>query len=160
MMFGEGRVEDALDGTALADLGRKHYFGLYVVRKAINGDTAKQLMLQSARDIEHIAIKEQRGLRAVALHGSAKQKFYNTVQACAGDCRCKYHYEGTSRHQVYGLNQVPALKWLHQWLHGVAVAPGRHMFNEATLNVYSHEANEHIPWHTDRNALYSLCTLM
>ena len=29
------------------------------------------------------------------------------------------------------------------------------MFNEAILNVYSHELDEHIPWHTDQNALYS-----
>ena len=107
-VFGEDRVEDALDGTALADLGRKHNFGLYVVRKAIKGDAANQLMLQNKFDIEEIAAGAQNQQRAVALQGPAKQKFYNTAQACDGDCRCKCLYEGTTRHQVYGLNQVPA----------------------------------------------------
>ena len=29
------------------------------------------------------------------------------------------------------------------------------MFNEAIVNVYSHDENENIDWHTDRNPLYS-----
>ena len=45
-LFGEDRVEDALEGTALADLGRKHNFGLYVVRTAIAADAAKEWMQQ------------------------------------------------------------------------------------------------------------------
>ena len=39
--------------------------------------------------------------RAVALQGSStknKTKFYKTLQACAGGCRCKYMYQGTVRH--------------------------------------------------------------
>ena len=50
---------------------------------------------------------------------------------------------------------MESIKRVHQWLHGSAVVPSTHMFNEATLNVYSHEANENIPWHTDQNDLYS-----
>ena len=65
-VFGEDRVEDALDGTALADLGRKHNFGLYVVRKAINGDTAKEWMQQSTEDMATIATNAS--TRAVAKH--------------------------------------------------------------------------------------------
>ena len=53
------------------------------------------------------------------------------------------------------MDEVPCLDMCDKWLLDRAVVPSRHMFNEATLNVYSHEANEHIPWHTDRNALYS-----
>ena len=154
--FGEDRVEDALEGTALADLGRKHNFGLYVVRAAIPADAAKEWMQQSKIDIEAIAANAQNQQRAVALQGSSKKgKLYNTVQACAGGCRCMYIYPGTARHQVYGLDQVESIKRVHQWLHGSAVVPSTHMFNEATLNVYSHEANENIPWHTDKNDLYS-----
>ena len=69
-VFGKDRVEDALDGIALADLGRKPYFGLYVVRNAIDGDAAKGLMQQSKTDIEKIAANAQNQQRAVALQGS------------------------------------------------------------------------------------------
>ena len=155
-LFGEDRVEDALEGTALADLGREHNFGLYVVRAAIAADAAKEWMQQSKIDIEAIAANAQNQQRAVALQGSSKKrKLYNTVQACAGGCRCMYIYEGTARHKVYGLDQVESIKRVHQWLHGSAVVPSTHMFNEATLNVYSHEANQNIPWHSDKNDLYS-----
>ena len=154
-MFGEDRVEDALEGTALADLGREHNFGLYVVRAAIAADAAKEWMQQSKIDVEAIAANARNQQRAVALRSSKKRKLYNTVQACAGGCRCMYIYEGTARHEVYGLDQVESIKRVHQWLHGSAVVPSTHMFNEATLNVYSHEANENIPWHSDKNDLYS-----
>ena len=157
-LFGEDRVEDALEGTALADLGREHNFGLYVVRAAIAADAAKEWMQQSTEDMATIAANAQNLTWAVAVQGtsgSRKRKLYNTVQACAGGCRCMYIYPGTARHQVYGLDQVESIKRVHQWLHGSAVVPSTHMFNEATLNVYSHEANENIPWHTDKNALYS-----
>ena len=46
-VFGADRVENALAGTPLADLGRKHNFGLYVVRKAITDEAAKTWMVQS-----------------------------------------------------------------------------------------------------------------
>ena len=95
-VFGEDRVEDALDGTALADLGRKHNFGLYVVRNAIDGDAAKGLMQQSKIDIEKIAANAQ------------NQQFYATVQACAGACGCKYLYNGTTRHR--GLNPPSVIR--------------------------------------------------
>ena len=101
-----------------------------------------------------IAANAQNPTRAVAVQ-SARGKWYNTVQACAGCCRCKHAYEGVARHKVYGLDQVESIKRVHQWLHGSAVVPSTHMFNEATLNVYSHEANENIPWHSDKNDLYS-----
>ena len=153
-VFGKDRVEDALDGTALAPLGKQHNFGLYVVRKAIDADTAKQLMVQSKIDIGAIIESTQRGSRAVAVQGNTKVKFYNSMQACAGACRCKYVYEGTNRHEVYGINQFPSLKSHHEWLHKMTVVPSVCMFNEALLNVYSHEANERIPWHTDRAGLY------
>ena len=150
------KVEDALAGTALADLGKKYNFGLYVVRAAMAADAAKELLQQSKTDMAAIAANAQNPTWAVALQGtSKKEKFYNTLQACAGGCRCKYIYEGTARHEVYGLDQVESIKRVHQWLHGSAVVPSTHMFNEATLNVYSHEANENIPWHTDKNPLYS-----
>ena len=68
-MFGEDRVEDALEGTALADLGREHNFGLYVVRNAILGDHAAELMRQSKKDIERIIAGSERKHRAVALQG-------------------------------------------------------------------------------------------
>ena len=146
------KVEDALAGTALADLGKKYNFGLYVVRAAIAADAAKELMQLSTTDMAAIAAKAQNPTQAVALQGNSKKwELYNTLQACAGGCRCKYIYEGTSKHQVYGLNEVGSLKRLHEWLHDSAVVPNTHMFNEATLNVYSHEANENIPWHSDKH---------
>ena len=155
-LFGEDRVEDALEGTALADLGREHNFGLYVVRAAIAADAAKELLQQSKTDMAAIAANAQNPTQAVALQGNSKKgELHNTLQACAGGCRCKYEYVGTVRHQVYGLNEVESLKRLHQWLHAWAVVPSTHMLNEATLNVYSHEANENIPWHSDENDLYS-----
>ena len=116
-LFGEDRVEDALEGTALADLGREHNFGLYVVRAAIPADAAKEWMQQSTEDMATIAANAQNPTRAVAVR-STGGKWYNTVQACAGCCRCKYVYEGAARHKVYGLDQVESLKRVHRWLHG------------------------------------------
>ena len=132
------KVEDALAGTALADLGKKYHFGLYVVRAAIAADAAKELLQQSKTDMAAVAANAQNPTQAVALQGNSKKgELYNTLQACAGGCRCKYIYEGTVRHQVYGLNEVESLERVQQWLHRWAVAPSTHMFNQATLNVYS-----------------------
>ena len=64
------KVEDALAGTALADLGKKYNFGLYVVRAAIPADAAKEFMQQSTKDIEAIVQSAQNQQRAVALQGS------------------------------------------------------------------------------------------
>ena len=86
-VFGKDRVEDALDGTALADLGRPHNFGLYVVRNAIDGDAAKGLMQQSKTDIEKIAATAQNKQRAMALRtlmktsNHAKGSFKTTLIA-------------------------------------------------------------------------------
>ena len=112
------KVEDALAETALADLGKKYNFGLYVVRAAIAADAAKELLQQSKTDMAAIAANTQNPTQAVALQGNSKKgELYNTLQACAGGCRCKYIYEGTVRHQVYGLNEVEALERAHHWLH-------------------------------------------
>ena len=84
--------------------------------------------------------------RAVALQGNdAKAKHYNTVQVCAGGCQCKYFYAGTSRHDVYGLNQVAALKSFHEWLDGVALVPSTHKFNEALNDLYNDEKPATMP---------------
>ena len=147
-VFGDSRVENALEGTNLVDLGRDLNFGCYVVRNAIDFGTAEAMMVQSKKDMQRIMESDVRQHRAVTT-------FYNSVQACHGYCRCKCLYEGTTRHQVYGLEQVPSLNQFHQWLHTRVAVPSAHMFNEAILNVYSHELDEHIPWHTDQNALYS-----
>ena len=154
--FGEHRVEDALEGTALAELGKTHNFGLYVVRNAILGDHAAELMRQSKKDIESIIAGSERKQRAVAVQGDKRHtKFHNTAQACRGNCRCKYFYSGTKRHMVYGMDQVPCLDKCDKWLLDLAIVPSQHMFNEAIVNVYSHDENENIDWHTDRNPLYS-----
>ena len=108
-------------------------------------------------DMQRIMESDVRQHRAVAVgkRNGFRTTFYNSVQARHGYCRCKCLYEGTTRHQVYGLEQVPSLNQFHQWLHTRVAVPSAHMFNEAILNVYSHELDEHIPWHTDQNALYS-----
>ena len=152
-VFGDSRVENALEGTNLVDLGRNLNFGCYVVRNAIDFGTAEAMMVQSKKDLQRIMENDPHQHRAVALQGNRNQKHYDTVQACDGTCRCKYVYEGTTRHQVYGLEQVPSLNQFHQWLHTRVAVPSAHMFKEAILNVYSHELDEHIPWHTDQNAL-------
>ena len=77
------------------------------------------------------------------------------MQACLGCCRCKYIYSGTVRHEVYALHEVGSLDRFHQWFHDSVVVPSTHKFNEALLNVYSHDANENIPWHSDKADLYS-----
>ena len=154
-VFGDSRVENALEGTNIADLGRDLNFGLYVVRNAIDFGTAEAIMDQSKKDMQRIMESDVRQHRAVAVQGRRNgTKNFNSVQACHGYCRCKCDYEGTTRHQVYGLEQVPSLNQFHQWLHTRVGVPSAHMFNEAILNVYSHELDEHIPWHTDQNALY------
>ena len=73
-LFGEDRVEDALEGTALADVGREYSFGLYVVRNANLGDHAAELMRQSKKDIESIIAGSKRKHRAVAVQGDEKHK--------------------------------------------------------------------------------------
>ena len=132
-MFGAHQVEDVLAGTPLAALGSKHNFELYVVRQATPGEELKH---------------------------------YKTVQACDGGCRCKYVYEekkdkkpnpevisppNTAAAIAAAFRAIDVKKDIHT---RVAV-PSAHMFNEAILNVYSHELDEPIPWHTDKNSLYS-----
>ena len=106
-VFGEDRVEDALEGTALEPLGKEHNFGLWVVRQAITAAEAEAWIKQSTEDIAQIASTNPHQHRAVALQGSGtkrKNKHYNTVQACFGCCQCKYAYAGTLRHDVYALH--------------------------------------------------------
>ena len=65
-------------------------------------------------DMQRIMESDVRQHRAVAVQGKRNQRHYDTVQACDGTCRCKYDYAGTTRHQVYGLEQVPSLNQFHQ----------------------------------------------
>ena len=123
-------------------------------RNALKGSIDSKFMFHE--DIARIVRDNPHQHRAVALQGSGtKRKHYNTVQACFGCCQCKYAYEGTLRHDVYALHQVGSLNRFHKWLHDHVVVPSEDKFNEALLNVYSHDANEHIPWHTDKDDLYS-----
>ena len=50
-VFGDGRVENALEGTILDSLGKKYNFGLYVVRNAMDGRLARDLMAQCKKDL-------------------------------------------------------------------------------------------------------------
>ena len=154
-VFGDGRVENALEGTLLDPYAKEYNFGLYVVRNAMRGSFAKDLMAQCKADLEMIKQVDEHRHRAVALQGDRSERHYGTVQACDGACRCKYEYEGTKKHKVYGMEEVTSLKQFRQWLHSMVGLGSEYMFNESILNVYSHELDEHIPWHTDQNALYS-----
>ena len=71
-VFGDSRVENALEGTNLVDLGRNLNFGCYVVRHAISSDKAQEMMLQSTRDIKAIAEWAPNQHRAVALQGNRR----------------------------------------------------------------------------------------
>ena len=73
-IFGAERVEDALENTNLAPLGKQHNFGLWVVRAAITADAAKEWMQQSQDDIAEIVKNNVHMHRAVALQGSSKKK--------------------------------------------------------------------------------------
>ena len=73
-VFGQHRVEDALEGTELQRLGWRHNFGLYVVRGAMTQEDAKRLMAQSKCDIAEIARTSPSLHRAVALQGNTKKK--------------------------------------------------------------------------------------
>ena len=133
-MFGAHQVEDVLAGTPLAALGSKHNFGLYVVHQAIPGEELKH---------------------------------YKTVQACAGPCRCKYDYAGKKDKKpnpdevISPPNTAAAIAAafraidVKKDIHTRVAVPSAHKFNEAILNVYSHELDEPIPWHTDKTSLYS-----
>ena len=53
-VFGDSRVENALEGTNLVDLGRNLNFGCYVVSNAIDFGTAEAMMVQSKKDMQRI----------------------------------------------------------------------------------------------------------
>ena len=53
-VFGDSRVENALEGTILDSLGKKHNFGLYVVRNAMDRGTAEAMMVQSKKSLQYI----------------------------------------------------------------------------------------------------------
>ena len=73
-VFGDSRVENALEGTNLVDLGRNLNFGCYVVRNAIDFGTAEAMMVQSKKDLQRIMENDPHQHRAVALQGSRNQK--------------------------------------------------------------------------------------
>ena len=77
-VFGDSRVENALEGTNLVDLGRNLNFGCYVVRNAIDFGTAEAMMVQSKKDMQRIMESDVRQHRAVAVQGRRNGTFFLT----------------------------------------------------------------------------------
>ena len=106
-VFGADRVENALAGTPLADLGRKHNFGLYVVRKAITDEAAKTWMVQSTSldpedlfvDFLYTAGKSTVGIMLSFLDGRSLGRIEKTSM-CVYD-RLHLHMEMTQQPGQY-----------------------------------------------------------
>ena len=67
-VFGDSRVENALEGTNLVDLGRDLNFGCYVVRNAIDFGTAEAIMGQSKKDMQRIMETDVRQQKKHSTH--------------------------------------------------------------------------------------------
>ena len=143
-------VEDLLQGTALQHWGDTLGFGIHVVHRAISLSQAAEFMGDLERNVAH---KD----RAVLLKGVGTKRLYQTIQGTTGHCTCKCAFAGNARHEVYRVDEVPALKSFEEWVNGHNVSPVYHI-NEVLGNMYSREEDENMDWHDDTDMLYQTST--
>ena len=149
--YGE-RMQNVLAGTAFAPYAEEFGFGLYVIRGAYGTTESLAAHTELQNMLRVLAKDEVRGVRAITVQGK-NVCHYKSVQAVTGDCTCRYVYEGTTKHNVYNVAQFKALDTPTQWLLDHGRTSGVTDFNEVVANEYSHEADESIPFHTDKNEL-------
>jgi len=132
---------------------------MYIVRGVKDPSQCDQDMTDLRAAIAKISKESNRQQRAVDVQGDkAKKRWYKSVQACSEKCNCKYEFDGTGRHDVYSISDIPVLQSYIDWLHGLGKVEDKLRMNEVLANIYDHEEDENIPWHSDENGLYETST--
>ena len=146
-------LQNASAGTPFADYAEKHGFGLFVVRGAFESKESFAAHEEVRNMFKGLVRDEQRGVRAIAVQGATSVRHYNSAQFVSGHCTCMSKYQGTGRHQVYKLEEFPAVAKPAKWLQGLACKSGVVPFNQVVVNEYSRKDNERIAYHSDANSL-------
>ena len=148
-VYGQARVVDVFEGTGLAEQAQHYGFGGYVVRGALSLEQVSQWHDEMNRFMERYALEN--GNRSVELKGS--KLWYRTIQCTSGSCTCKYNYEGTARNPLFGIERVTPFRAATEWLHQSHKVPRQEHFNQCVANVYARQADQAIPWHSDKHDL-------
>ena len=148
------RVEDLLQNTTLEPYASQLALGMHIVRVAMEQAQCTQHMCDLSNAIAKISNESQRSRRVVTVQGSAKKRWYCTVQGCAKSCICKYYFEGGARHEVYNISEVGVLQTFSAWIHGFGELAEMHHMIEVLTNVYSRDEVENFNWHSDLSTLY------
>ena len=138
---------DVFEGTGLEELARRLGFGGSAVRTVLPEQQGSQWHDEMHRFMERYALEN--GTRSVELKG-AKKLWYRTIQCTSGSCTCKYNYEGTVRNPLFNKENVTPFRAATEWLHQSHKVPRQEHFNQCVANVYARQADQAIPWHSDK----------
>ena len=131
---------------------------IHIVGSAVTEQKASQYMVSINDAMASIRNASHRQKRIVDVQGSAKKRWYCCIHACANKCICKYDFEGTSRHDVYKIDEIDVFREVSDWFHGFGDVAELHRINELLANAYSRELDEAIDWHSDIADLYENST--
>ena len=105
-----------------------------------------------------IATHWTRGDRTIRLKGI--KLLYITIQCTPDSCTCTCNYEGTARHPLCKVSELPTVNNLAQWLHSLYVPDRQDHFNQVVANAYALQPEQCMPWHRDRSPLLDGGTVM
>ena len=138
---------DLLEGTPLADVGKKYGFWLWLVRGKIPARKVDELTVECRDMFTRFRNAKKVGHRIGA---------YESIQGTTYNCTCKYDYDGVLGHEVVHLPDprcgvlTKMLDYTHDML---GVWNGDDMeFNEIVGNRYF-VFDQNVPYHSDANDL-------
>ena len=138
---------DVLEGTPLADDGKKYGFWLWLVRGKIPAPKVDE-WTEECKDMFTQFRKAKKVGRRVGA--------YDSIQGTTYNCTCKYDYDGAVGHELVQLPdpRCGVLTKMLDYTHGMlGVWNGDDMeFNEIVGNRY-YVYDQNVPYHSDTNAL-------